>query len=118
MSFLSHLCLYNFTIETNNVICNNQRMIRSFNCKKAESIWEGNSIKGVSLELQNSCRRKLRMINNAREINDLKIPPGNRLESLKGTRKGQFSIRVNQQWRICFIWKEKDAYHVHIVDYH
>ena len=63
-------------------------------------------------------RRKLRMLNNARVLNDLRVPPANRLEALHGDRKGQHSIRINDQWRICFLWKDGDAYDVEIVDYH
>ncbi len=61
---------------------------------------------------------KLRMINNSASLNDLRIPPSNHLESLRGDRKGRYSIRINNQWRICFIWNEGNAYHVEIVDYH
>jgi len=93
-------------------------MIKSFSCKKTKKIWEGLKVKGLDIELQNHARRKLRMLNNARVIDDLKIPPGNKLESLAGDRKGQFSIRVNRQWRICFIWDNGDAMNVHIIDYH
>jgi proteic killer suppression protein len=63
-------------------------------------------------------RRKLRMLNNARTLNDLRVPPANRLEALHGKRKGQHSIRINDQWRICFVWKDGDAHDVEIVDYH
>jgi proteic killer suppression protein len=63
-------------------------------------------------------RRKLRMLNNARSLNDLRVPPANRLEALKGSRSGQHSIRINDQWRICFVWMDGDAVNVEIVDYH
>ena len=63
-------------------------------------------------------RRKLRMLNNAHVLTDLRVPPANRLEALHGDRKGQHSIRINDQWRICFVWKDGDAYDVEIVDYH
>lgn len=63
-------------------------------------------------------RRKLRMLNNAQSLSDLRIPPGNHLEALKGDRAGEFSIRVNDQWRVCFAWQDGDAYEVEIVDYH
>jgi len=62
--------------------------------------------------------RKLRMLNRAKTLRDLLVPPGNRLEALKGTRKGQHSIRINDQWRVCFEWHENDAYNIEIVDYH
>lgn len=93
-------------------------MIKTFSCKKTEHIWEGFKVKGLPSEIQNVARRKLRMINNARELFDLKVPPGNKLEFLSGSRKGQMSIRINQQWRVCFKWKDGDAFEVHIVDYH
>lgn len=69
-------------------------------------------------DIQQVALRKLRMINNAQNINDLRIPPANRLEKLSGNRAGQHSIRVNDQWRICFVWKDGDAYDVEITDYH
>jgi toxin HigB-1 len=69
-------------------------------------------------DIQQKAYMKLRMLHNAANLNDLRIPPGNRLEKLKGKREGQYSIRINQQWRICFIWKSKHAYDVEIVDYH
>ena len=68
--------------------------------------------------MQQAALRKLRILNRSMDLNDLKVPPGNRLEALKGDRKGQYSIRINDQFRICFIWKDNDAYDVEIVDYH
>ena len=68
--------------------------------------------------IQAVARRKLRMLNNAKTLDDLRIPPANRLEALKGKRKGQHSIRINDQWRICFVWSNGDANKVEIVDYH
>lgn len=68
--------------------------------------------------MQRAAMRKLRMLNRAENLNDLKVPPGNRLEALKGKRKRQHSIRINDQWRICFIWQDKDAWDVEITDYH
>ncbi len=68
--------------------------------------------------IQQVALRKLRMINNAKGLNDLRIPPANRLEKLSGGREGQHSIRINDQWRICFIWKDSDAYEIEIIDYH
>ena len=93
-------------------------MIRSFKTKDAEAIWLGNQIKRYPKEIQNTARRKLRMMNNASRLSDLLIPSGNRLEPLKGNRKGQHSIRVNDQIRICFVWKDGDCNEVEIVDYH
>ncbi|MDO8132023.1 MAG: type II toxin-antitoxin system RelE/ParE family toxin [Candidatus Brocadiales bacterium] len=69
-------------------------------------------------DIQEVALRKLRMINNAKNLNDLRIPPANRLEKLKGNREGQQSIRINDQWRICFTWQKGDAYDVEITDYH
>ncbi len=69
-------------------------------------------------QLQRQAQRKLMMINNASDLNDLRVPPGNRLEALSGDRDGQFSIRINGQWRVCFTWEDGDAYEVEIVDYH
>lgn len=70
------------------------------------------------MDIQNTARRKLRILNNAQDLKDLKISPGNRLEALRGDRKGQHSIRINDQFRICFEWRQGDAHHVEIVDYH
>ena len=93
-------------------------MIRSFKSKETEKIWNGIVSRKLPKDIQPIARRKLRMLNNAVELNDLRIPPANRLESLKGERTGQFSIRINQQWRICFIWKNGEVFDVEIVDYH
>lgn len=93
-------------------------MIKNFADKKSEKVWIGEYSKELSLEIQNQARKKLRMINNALNLDDLKVPPGNKLESLKGDRKGQHNIRINDQWRICFIWKGNNAHRVEIVDYH
>lgn len=93
-------------------------MIRSFKCKETETIFNLNYAKKFPFSIQRVALRKLRMLNQARNLNDLRVPPGNRLESLKGDRKGQMSIRINDQWRICFEWHENDAYNVEIVDYH
>lgn len=93
-------------------------MIRNFISKDAEKIWKGVRSKGLPNQIQRVARRKLRMLNNAATLDDLRIPPANRLEVLKGDRKGQYSIRINDQWRICFRWKQGDASDVDIVDYH
>lgn len=93
-------------------------MIRSFTCKETKLIWQGTVSRKLPRDIQQIARRKLRMLNNAKLINDLRIPPNNRLEMLKGNRKGQYSIRINQQWRICFIWINGIADQVEIVDYH
>ena len=93
-------------------------MILSFGDKDTESIWNGIRVKNMPLEIQNVGRRKLRMLNNAHSINDLRQPPANHLEALKGNKKGKHSIRINDQWRICFAWIDSDCYDVEIIDYH
>jgi proteic killer suppression protein len=93
-------------------------MIRSFNGKDVESVWQGIASRRLPSDIQSVVRRKLRMLNAAAVLDDLRIPPANRLEALKGNRKGQFSIRINDQWRICFRWKDGDVHDVEIVDYH
>lgn len=89
-------------------------MIKVFGDAASEKIWNGIRSKKLPSEIQNVARRKLRMINNAQEVNDLRIPPANRLEKLKD----YYSIRINNQWRIIFQWENNDAYGVKIVDYH
>jgi toxin HigB-1 len=93
-------------------------MIKSFKCYETEKIYNGAISLKLPRDIQQIARRKLRMINNSQNLQDLKIPPNNKLEALKGNRKGQFSIRVNKQWRICFKWFDNNVYKVEIVDYH
>ena len=93
-------------------------MIKSFASKETEKIWNGVVSRKLPPNIQRVARRKLRMLNNAVTLNDLRIPPASRLEALKGERRGQYSIRINEQWRICFEWRQGDCYHVEIVDYH
>ena len=93
-------------------------MISSFKDREAERIWNGEFSRRLPQEIQEVARRKLRMINNARVIADLRVPPANRLEALKGDRAGQYSIRINDQWRICFRFANGQASAVEIVDYH
>ena len=93
-------------------------MIRSFASVATEEIWKGRPSKHLPSDIQNVARRKLRMLNNASQLSELRVPPKNRLEKVKGDRAGQFSIRINDQWRVCFRWKNGDAYDVEIVDYH
>ena len=93
-------------------------MILSFADKETERILAGEISRRLPIEIQSIARRKLRMINNARRLDDLRIPPANRLEALKGDMKGQHSIRVNDQWRICFRWSNAGVTDVRIVDYH
>jgi proteic killer suppression protein len=93
-------------------------VIQSFRCKETELIWQGKGSRKLPGDIQRTALRKLMLVNNAENLNDLRLPPANRLEALKGKRAGQHSIRVNDQWRICFIWKDGDALNVEIVDYH
>ena len=93
-------------------------MIRSFGNRETEKIWLGQRSRRLPHDMQTTARRKLRMLNNAASLNDLRVPPGNGLEALRGDRAGQHSIRINQQWRVCFTWQEGDALDVEIVDYH
>lgn len=93
-------------------------VIKNFRNKETEKIWQGQRSKRLPGNIQQVARRKLRMLNNARALNDLRVPPANRLEALRGRRVGQHSIRVNDQWRICFVWDQGDALSVEIVDYH
>ena len=93
-------------------------MIINFKCKETEKVFEGRFSKKLSFDIQNTARRKLRMLNNANILNDLKVPPNNKLEALSGNRKGQYSIRINKQYRICFEFKSGNVYQVEIVDYH
>jgi proteic killer suppression protein len=93
-------------------------MIISFGSKDTEKIWNGERVKGLAVEIQEIGRRKLRMINNAINIADLRIPPANRLERLSGNWKNFYSIRINDQWRIVFQWNNGNALEVEIIDYH
>jgi proteic killer suppression protein len=93
-------------------------VIISFKCAKTEKIWNGRFSKKLPQNIQHASLRKLRVLNNAKKLDDLRIPPNNRLEPLKGNRKGQYSIRINRQWRICFKWIRGHAEDVEIVDYH
>jgi proteic killer suppression protein len=93
-------------------------MIRSFSCRETEGIWQGRSSRKVPRDVQDRALRKLRQLDAAKTLEDLRNPPGNRLEALKGNRTGQMSIRINDQWRICFRWSSGDAAQVEIADYH
>jgi proteic killer suppression protein len=93
-------------------------MIISFGDKDTHKIWEGERVKGFSTDFQEITRRKLRMLNSSQDINDLMVPPSNRLEKLKGKLKEFYSIRVNSQWRIIFKWNNGNAELVEIIDYH
>jgi len=93
-------------------------MIQSFSSKETEKIFLGQISKKLPLEIQRTARRKLIYLDDAEDLQDLQAPSGNRLEKLKGDRAGQYSIRINDQWRICFEWAENKARNVEIVDYH
>lgn len=93
-------------------------MIKNFGDKETEKIWKGIRSKKLPPKIQQIARRKLRMVNNTQTITDLTIPPANHLEKLKGDMKEFYSIRINQQWRIIFIWENDHAFNVKITDYH
>ena len=93
-------------------------MIQSFACADAEWVFRAELSRRFPPDVQRRARRKLLILHAATELRQMSVPPGNRLEALKGDRKGQHSIRVNDQWRICFRWREGNAYDVEIVDYH
>lgn len=93
-------------------------MIRSFRDKDTEAIWARRYVKKLSPELNKLAYNKLVLVNAAESINDLRVPPGNRLEKLAGARAGEYSIRVNAQWRTCFTWSSGGAENVELVDYH
>jgi proteic killer suppression protein len=93
-------------------------MIISYGDKETQKIWQGERVKRFSTEIQETARRKLRMLNSSQDLNDLQIPPSNKLEKLKGNLKDFYSIRVNVQWRIIFIWNNGNAEEVQLIDYH
>jgi proteic killer suppression protein len=93
-------------------------MIKSFKGSETEKVYSREGSRKLPEDIQQVALRKLRMINNAKNLNDLRIPPANNLEKLKGNREGQHSVRINDQWRICFKWKDGDAHEVEIADYH
>jgi len=93
-------------------------MIVSFRDDATATVWAGQQSRRLPPDIQATALRKLRLLNNARRLDDLRLPPANRLEALKGERRGQYSIRINDQWRICFAWSENNAHQVEIVDYH
>ena len=93
-------------------------MIQSFKCKETEKIWNEQRSKKFPPSIQTRALRKLRLLDSSERILDLKIPPSNHLESLSGDRDGQYSIRITQKWRTCFVWVDMNAVDVEIVDYH
>jgi proteic killer suppression protein len=93
-------------------------VIKSFKCKETERIWNGTRSKKFQSDIQSRALRKLYILDAALVVDDLKNPPGNHLEGLVGNRKGQMSIRINNQWRLCFVWENGEVFEVEIVDYH
>lgn len=93
-------------------------MIKSFKCKETEKIWQGKQSRAFPAMIQDRALAKLSWVDAAETVQDLRVPPSNHLEALKGNRKGQTSIRINNQWRICFVFENGNAYDVEIVDYH
>jgi toxin HigB-1 len=93
-------------------------VIKTFKDAPTQKIYQRQPSRKLPPDIQQVALRKLRMINNATSLTDLRVPPANRLEKLSGDRAGQWSIRINDQWRVCFVWRESDAYDVEIVDYH
>ena len=92
-------------------------MIRSFKCKDTEALFDDRFVRRFQ-GIERAARRKLEVLEAVERLKDLRVPPGNRLERLSGNRRGQWSIRINRQWRLCFRWTDNDAYDVEIVDYH
>ncbi|QIK64029.1 plasmid maintenance system killer [Leucobacter viscericola] len=93
-------------------------MIRSFGSKDTERLWRRERVPSIDPRIHQVALRKLRQVGSAESLDDLRIPPGNRLEQLRGDRAGQYSVRINNQWRICFVWTDTEPEEVEIVDYH
>lgn len=93
-------------------------MIKGFCCKETEKLWRRRLTRKFPSSIKQTARIKLRILHVSESLNQLRVPPSNRLEALAGSRKGQYSIRINRLWRICFRWESGDAYDVEIVDYH
>jgi proteic killer suppression protein len=93
-------------------------MIKTFASKETQKLFQREVSRVLPMDIQRKARQKLEILDAAEKLDDLKVPPGNRLEKLSGNREGQHSIRINQQWRVCFRWKNGDCYDVEIVDYH
>ena len=117
-SFTVDTADYLLPLPVHNVWRYDIRMIQSWGDKDAEAVFNRTRSRRIPNDIQQIALRKLRMLNNAATLEDLRVPPANRLEKLKHHREGQWSIRINDQWRICFEWKEGHAYNVEIVDYH
>jgi proteic killer suppression protein len=93
-------------------------MIKSFKCQETEIIFSGSPSRKFPADIQSRAERKLRMIDSSEKLDDLRVPPGNHLESLSGDRKGQWSVKINDKYRICFEWHDGDARNAEIIDYH
>ena len=93
-------------------------VIASFRCTQTQALFGRQPVKKLGVQIRRTAYRKLLILDAAVTLDDLRVPPGNRLEALKGNRRGQHSIRINGQWRICFVWKDGNAHQVEIVDYH
>ena len=93
-------------------------MIKSFGDKRTAAIFAGYAVRDLPSQIQRRARTKLLLIDAAKDLADLRVPPGNRLEALHGNRAGQYSIRINDQWRICFVWRDGETWDVQIIDYH
>ena len=93
-------------------------MIKSFADKRTAALFAGHAVRGLPYQIQRRARAKLQALDAAKRLDDLRVPPGNRLEALSGARHGQHSIRINDQWRICFVWRDGEVWDVEIVDYH
>lgn len=106
------------SLDTTIVIRYYYSVIRSFTCKETEKLFHGKFSAKLSQEVQRVAQRKLKQLNGAATLDFLRVPPGNRLEQLSGNRAGQWSIRINDQWRICFRWEDGSAFDVEIIDYH
>lgn len=114
---VTHLA-FNITLDDNILIGYIIDVIKAFKDKETEKVFNGLRSRKLPGDIQRIAERKLIMIHRAAMLTDLRVPPANRLEALKGDRKGQFSIPINDQWRICFEWREDGAYSVEITDYH
>jgi proteic killer suppression protein len=112
------LSLDDVTLDVNNALRYAIRVIRSFGGRETEKLFRRERSRAVPVALRRVALRKLVQLDAADTLDDLKVPPGNRLERLRGDRKGQWSIRVNERWRVCFEWRQGDAHEVEIVDYH
>ena len=93
-------------------------MIKSFANKRTAALFAGHAVRGLPHQIQQRARAKLQAVDAAKRLDDLRVPPGNRLEALSGARHGQHSIRINDQWQICFVWRDGEVWDVEIVDYH